>query len=242
MNREAILPEIIKGYRASIRERYQYQTIVAHYDLPKAIDKETVNGFRKYFLEYLYPDINKRQELEKAFKSLDDYIKYPQKLIQILFDAGKLVFKYGRHLNKILNAGLKALKSFRAASKFEKIFIEEALNNTIEPPYDLKKINRLISGLSRKEIDDFIETTESLFEILHDKKLTQKILGIIEDIIAVMKNKPTYYSLEQIKGLEFGYLALNEGNRLFNTLNNSDQVTVIALITKIERDRLNQIF
>lgn len=241
MTRAEILQDIIEGYRNSIRERYQYQKLQRHYNIPETIREETVIGFRDFFLDYVYPDFEKRMELDNAFQSLDNFIRQPQKLIQVLLDTSKLIFTYGRHLPKILNTGLKALKSFRAATKFETIFIANAINNNIQPPYDLTKIDRLIGLLSREEIEDFIQTTQSLFETLHNKALMKKIIEIIEYLIVVMKKNKKAYSSSQIKGLEFGLEALKKGNQLFNTLTEKDQELLIVLVTKIERDRLHQI-
>ena len=242
MTRTEILQDIIEGYRASIRERYQYQKLKRHYKIPETIPKETVVGFRDFFLDYVYPDFEKRMELDKAFQSLDDFIRRPQKLIQVVLDTSKLIFTHGRHLPKIVTAGLKALKSFRAATKFESIFIEKAIDNNIKPPYDLAKMDKLISLLSKDEVEEFIQTTQSLFETLHNKALMNKIIEIIEYLIAVMKKHKKAYSKSQIKGLEFGLDVLKEGNQLFNTLTEKDQKLLIVLVTKIERDRLHQIF
>ncbi|MEM8926971.1 MAG: hypothetical protein AAGC45_02120 [Bacteroidota bacterium] len=242
MTRTEILQDIIEGYRTSIRERYQYQNLQRHYEIPETIPEETVVGFRDFFLDYVYPDYEKRMELDNAFKSLDDFLRQPQKLIQVVLDTSMLIFTHGRHLPKIVTAGLKALKSFRAASKFEHIFIEEAVKNNINPPYDLGKIDRLISLLSKDEIEDFIQTTQSLFETLHNQVLMKKIIEIIDYLIAVMKQNKKAYSRSQVKGLEFGLDALKKGNQLFNTLTKEDQELLIVLVTKIERDRLYQIF
>ncbi len=241
MTRAEILQDIIDGYRDTIRERYQYQNIKRHYTIPESINEETVALLRSFFLDYIYPDFEKRSELDEAFKSLDEYIKQPQKLVRIVVDTSRLIFRYGRHLPKVLHTGLKALKSFRAAAKFETIFVEEAIKNHIEPPYDLPKINRLINLLPRQEIEDFIETSQSLFETLHNKALIKKIIEIIEYVIFVMRKKEKSYSPGQIKGLEFGLEVLTEGNSLFNTLTERDQELLIALITRIERERLDQI-
>jgi len=241
MTRTEILQDIIEGYRNSIRERYQYPKLHQTYDIPETIGEETVVGFRDFFLDYVYPNYERRMELDKAFQSLDDYLKQPQKLIQLVLDTSKLIFRYGRHLPKILNTGVKALQSFRAATKFEHIFIEEAIKNNIKPPYDLAKIDRLIGSLSKAEIEDFIVTTESLFETLHDKVLMGKIIDIIQHLVAIMRNKEKIYTTSQIKGLEFGLETLKEGSRLFNALAPIDQVLLISLVTQIERDRLYQI-
>jgi hypothetical protein len=238
MTREKILEDIIVGYRNTIYQRYQYQDIKDEYEIPESINEETVILLRNYFLNYIYPEFNKRAELNEAFQSLDDYIKHPQKLLRILFVASKLIFSYGRHLPKILNAGLKAMKSFRAASDFENRFVDEAIKNKMEAPFDQNKINRLISLLPRKEIEKFIEVSQSLFQTLHDRTLIGKIKEVIQYLIVVMKKNEESYSLSQIRGLEIGLEMLNEGDRLFNQIAKKDQQNLVYLITEIEKDML----
>lgn len=242
MNREKILEEIIEGYRNSIYQRYQYQNIKSKYEIPESINEETVNLLRDYFLNYIYPEYNKRAELNEAFKSLDNYIKHPQKLLRILLGASMLIFKYGRHLPKILNAGLKAMKSFKTAAGFENNFVDEAIKNKIKAPYDLSKIEILIKLLPRKEIEKFIDVSQSLFEILHDRILIEKIKEVIQYLILVMKKEEKIYSLSQIRGLEIGLEMLNEGDKLFNRLTKEDQHNLVYLIIEIEKDMLDNNF
>ena len=242
MVRDKILEEIIEGYRNTIYQRYQYQNIKDTYGIPESINEDAVNQLRNYFLNYMYPEYNKREELNDAFKSLDNYIKHPKKLLRILLDAAKLIFRYGRHLPKILNSGLNAMKTFRAATNFENNLVDEAIKNKIEGPYDLSKINALIKLLSRKEIEKFIENSQSLFKILHDRILIEKIKEVIQYIILVMKKKEESYSLSQIRGLEIGLEMINEGYELFSRLTDEDQQNLVNLITEIEKDKLEHIF
>lgn len=242
MSRDKILEEIIEGYRNAIYQRYQYQNIKDHYGLPETITEETVTELRNYFLNYMYPPFNRRAELNEAFESLDNYIKHPQKLVRILLDAVKLILRYGRHLPKILTAGLDALKSFRAASSFENNLVEEAIKNNIAAPYNLATINKLIKLLSRTEIEKFINDSQTLFEILHDKVAIQKIKEIIQYLILVMREKEESYSPSQIRGLEIGLEMLSEGDKLFNQLTKEDQLNLVSVITEIEKDNLDHIF
>jgi hypothetical protein len=242
MNREKVLEEIIEGYRKTVSQRYQYEHIKETYGLPETINEETVNQLREYFLTYMYPTLDKRVELNKAFDSLDDYIKHPQKLLRILLEAAKIIFKYGRHLPKILNAGLDAMKTFRAATNFENTMVNEAIKNKIKAPYDSAKIDALLKLLSRKEIEKFIESSQTLFEILHDKNLIKKIKEVIQFLISAMQKNPKTYSQSQIKGLEVGLEMITEGDLLFNRLSEEDQHKFVKLVTAIERDTLNHIF
>ena len=241
MIREQVLEDIIEGYRAAVLQRYQYQNIKRNYQIPDSVDEETVAKLRNYFLSYVYPEFEKRAELNKAFQSLDDYIKHPQKLLKILWSASILIFRYGRRLRGILNAGLKAMKSFQAATKFEQVFVEEAIKNKIEAPYDLDKMNALIRQLPREEIESFIETSQSLFETLHDQVLIRKMIAVIAHLVFVMRKDENIYSINQINALELGLEMLKEGNQLFNELAEEDQQQLVSLIVTIERDMLDQI-
>ncbi|WP_034061524.1 hypothetical protein [Lacinutrix jangbogonensis] len=242
MTRDQILEDITEGYRNTIYKRYQYQNIKDKYGIPESIDEETVNLLRSYFLNYMYPEFNTRAELNEAFKSLDNYIKHPQKLLRILLDAAKLIFRYGRHLPKILNSGLNAMNTFKAATNFENNLVDEAIKNKIEAPYNPSKIDALIKLLSRKEIEKFIETSQSLFEILHDRILIKKIKEVIHYLILIMKAKEDAYSVSQIKGLEMGLEMIQEGDKIFNRLAKEDQQNLVNLIAEIEKDNLDSIF
>ena len=112
------------------------------------------------------------------------------------------------------------------------------IKNTIEAPYDPSKITTLIKLLPRKEIAKFIDTFQSLFEILQDRKLIKKIKEILEYLILVMKNKESHYTTSQIKGLEMSLEMINIGEKLFNRLATEDQRKLVYLITEIEKDIL----
>ena len=153
-------------------------------------------------------------------------------------DASRLLFKYGRHLPKILGTGLKALKTFNSASKFEQTFVDQAIHQKLKGPYTEKKTKVLLRAIPKDEIDDFIATSQALFETLHDRPQVKKIKEIISYIIGVMKKNAHRYTKDQIKGLEMGFALLDEGDRLLQKLSPKDQRKLIYLITEIETDML----
>jgi AcrR family transcriptional regulator len=240
--KEDILRAVIEGYRETVSQRYQYQRIKANYELPETVDKELVDAIRSYFLNYIYPDFEKRAELNDAFESLDNYIKQPEKLLRILMDSVKLIFSHGRHLPKILTTGLKALRTFIAASQFEESLVKEAVKNNVKAPFDSSKIDGLVALLSRKEINDFIEGSQSLFETLHNRVLVEKIKEVLEQLISNMRGNPASYSSSEVKGLEIGLEMISEGDALFNKLTKEDQQRAVHLIIDIEKDNLSSIF
>lgn len=239
---KAIRDEVISGYRKVILERYDYALLKDRPDLPHSFDEDRINAFKNYFLDYLYPLPAKRTELDDAFDSLDSYIKQPDKLLRLLIDSGRLLFKYGRHLPKILNAGIKALRSFRRASHFEERLVEQAVLQELATPYDKAEIELLIRSLPRKELEAFIDSSRSLFEILHDRTLVAKIKEIVGHLIQKMKKRPKVYSSVEIRGMEIGEAIITQGDLLFDQLSKQDQELIFQLVIKMEREILDRIF
>ena len=242
MPNETILYEIIRAYREIIKERYQYERLQQHFTIPDSINEEQIATLRNYFLTYIYPGLEKRKQLNEAFESLDSYIKNPRKLLQILVDSTSLILKYGRHLPKILKSGIKALRSFRDASKFERLLVAQAVKTKKELPYTQEAIFNFIKEIPRHEIDKFIEGTQSLFQILHDRKQVQKIIEIVAFLIAKMKQHPNNYSDEEVKGLEIGHELIEKGNILFENLGKKNQEQLIDFIVRVETETLDKIF
>lgn len=242
MTEKEVLNGIIIGYRKVLKHRYQFKKIQSTYDLPAYLTEARINAFRDYFLDSVYPDLNKRRELDEAFQSLDTYIKKPEKLARLLLDSTKLLFKYGRHLPKIMKAGIKALQSFRAATQFEQQLVKAALTTKMPPPYSISDINSLIKTLSPAAIDKFIENNKALFGTMKDRKLVGKIIEIVEHLIGKMEERPALYSSKEIKGLEIGRDIIKKGAQLFEQLSQKELEEVLAFTIQLETDSLKEIF
>jgi hypothetical protein len=230
-----ILNEVILGYRRVLNGRYQYDKLQQKYDLPASFNEERVTLIRNYFLDCIYPLPEKREELNDAFKSLDNYIRHPEK-------SGGLLFRYGRHLPKIFSAGIKTFKLYRAATKFENTLVRNAISIPLDPPYNSADINTMMRALSREEINQFIENNLSLLENLYDRDLMRKITEIVEHLITKMKNRPKVYSSPEIRGLEIGLEIIEQGDFLFDQLSKQDQRLIFDFIIKIERGVMQEIF
>ena len=242
MEREHLREEIIEGYHRLIQERYQYKRIVSKYKIPSTITEERFNKLRDYFLHSLYPSVAKRKEINDAFESLDNHIKHPNQLLRILIDSGSLIFRHGRHLPKILKAGLKALRSYRTASTLEQAISAEAEKNDRKPPYSPEDIRYFMSSLSPKSVEKFMNESLVLFTTLHDHKLVIKIIEIVDHLIQKMKKKHKIYSNADIRGFEIGREIIFNGHKLFDELNTVEKDKLFDLIYQIENDAIKQIF
>ncbi|MFT6357057.1 MAG: HEPN domain-containing protein [Saprospiraceae bacterium] len=239
MTEKEVLNEIIISYRQLIAKRYDYAKVKQQYDIPDFFTEARMMLFKNYFLHHLYPPPQKRQELDEAFQNLDSYIKTPEKLLRILLDSGRLIFKYGRHLPKILQAGLKALKSFRAATQMEGKLVEGAQILSLKAPFSTEDIKMLLARLSPEDLDSFTANNEDLFRTLQDQKLVTKVIDIVEHIIEKMKGHPQLYSEVEVNALSIGRDIIQQGDLLFAKLTTTEQEAILKLTLQIEQDFLN---
>jgi hypothetical protein len=233
---------IISAYRDIISDRYDYDLIKSKHPIPESISRDKFHNLREYFLGYVYPPIERRKELNEAFESLDGHIKHPEHLVRILLDSTSLLFKYGIHLPKILRAGIKALKSYRTASRLELRLTEEAAMMDVSAPYSKKVMASVIRQIPRNEIDQFMEDSLALFETLHDQQLVKSIISIVGSLIEKMKKHPKVYAQNEVKGLEIGRDIIVQGNELFTSLPASEQEQLFNLIYEIEKGEMDRIF
>ena len=236
MNEVEVNRGIIEGHRMLIFERYDYDRISSNYSIPDFFTLEKAEEFRNYFMEYVYPDSTKREELDEAFGQLDDYIKSPEKLLSILKDSVSLIFKYGRHLPKILSAGLKAMKSFRSATDLELLLVSEALQSNSTPPYNSDEMKEFLSKIKNVKLHSHMESFWPLYDILLDNELVEKILEVVDSLIAKMEKRPRIYQTEEVEGIKVGREVINKGAQLFNQFTRVQLTELVTTIKQIEKD------
>jgi hypothetical protein len=238
MDKEMVLNEVILGYRNVIKEKYNYKNLQKRSDIPKAYTEEISLKIVNYFLNYSYPNIQKRQELNEAFHSLDNYLKNPEKLLRIVIDSTSIVFKYGRHLPKIVTAGIKALKAFRRASKLEEQLVEKAMLSNKKAPYSTKEINEFIQMLSKEQLEVYITSIYNLFNILCDTELMSKIKKALSLLIEKMEKRPAVYTVKDVNGIKIGLEIIVEADAIFNNIDANQQQKIFDFIMKMEKELL----
>ena len=96
--------------------------------------------------------------------------------------------------------------------------------------------------MSQQNLSDFMDHNETLFETLYDNTLIQKILGIVEHLIAKMKKRPQTYSTTEVEALIIGRDIIYYGNQLFDQLTKKEKQEVLEMTLKIEKDFIGQLF
>jgi len=241
MDRAEILHEAIIGHRAVIEERYRYGRIIEEYDVPHTFTQERLDPISTFFLEYIYPDTDRRKEIDEAFASLDHHIDHPEHLGRIVMDSASLLFKFGRHLPKIFKAGLSALRSFRAAARIEGLIADKAIEVGERPPYTADAVKTLMSQLPPTALDELVDKGIVLFDVLVDRRLVDRIVRVISHLADKMRARPGVYAPEEIRGMELGQEIITQCMNAFYKFDKREQQDLISLIEEIERDAMEDI-
>ena len=242
MSQPAVQNQIIEGHRQVIRERYDPDRLIQEYGLPPSFTKDRIEALRTFFLEHVYPNTEKRKALDDAFESLDNYIKDPGKLLRILMDSGSLLFRYGRHLPGILKAGLKAMKSFRAATLVESRLTQMAEEHDMAGPFSVKQVRDLMTLLPKEEMLQMVNHGTAMNELLFDKDLIKNILKIVNHLISKMERRPNIYGDKEINGMKIGRDLILHTDGLFRQFSHSEQRFLVDLIERVELDDVESLY
>ena len=242
LSKKEILKEVIIAYRNMVSERYQYKVISEKFHVPESFTRERVDQFRNYFLDYVYPSPAVRNELELTFQSLDNFVLHPEKVLRVLMGSTFVLLKHGRHIPRIMSAGLKAFQSFKSATVFENQLVKSAIDNKLSPPFSADNLKQMIQTLSREDIDKFIDVNRGMLETLYDRKLMKEITEVVSAIVKNMRKRTRVYSTAEINGLEMGLHMITQGNALFDQLSKTDQRQIFNLIIAVEIDVLEELF
>jgi len=242
LNDLPILEAVISAYRKVIFDRYDYQNLKLKYSIPDTLSENKFNDLRTYFLTHIYPPPEQRAQLNDAFDNLENHINNPKYLLNLLKDSIGIIFKYGRHLPKILRTGLKAMQSFKMANRFEQQLALAAEKSNRVEPFDKEDIEYFTSQLPEAEVYRFIEESLVLFKTLHDRKLIQRVKEIVRHLVSKMKARPNIYPKTEIAAFELGQNLIVEGDLLFESLTSSEQDLLFDMVVEIERDVLANIF
>ena len=237
---DQVLPHIIEGHRRLIHSRYDYHRLAQSYDIPEFFKVEEANQLKAFFMEQIYPPLEKRSELNEAFAHLDSFIQSPNKFFALIKDSLRLVIKHGQHLPKIINAALKAMKSYRSAIRIEDHLTRIAINKNMTTPLDIHAMKNLMSELPDQMLQNHQESIWPLYDIITDRNLVNKILEVVNYLLHRMKDRRNVYSEAEIMGVALGRDLIYEANALFQNYTNDQLKEIMELITKVERNNYKE--
>ncbi|MDZ4725813.1 MAG: hypothetical protein SH817_06635 [Leptospira sp.] len=232
-----LFPKVISAYQISLKKRYSEESL-KRYPTFDIIPRNTIELLINFFIEYLYPEYEKRLELDSAFRSLSGFVHNPAKLWGILGNLAASIFRFGRHFPAALKAGLAALHSYVTAHTFEEILIRETdVESKFGDPFaDENGFLRILARIPQSDADAFRSDIGKLFRIFTDRLLVEKIILILEDVLKKMISKGKLYSEDDHRAITLGINILKEGRFIFDSLAVTQMNLIIQAIDTIEKD------
>lgn len=231
---------IIEKYRQNIASRYQYETLKTK-GLPSKVKKQTVDLLRAYFLEDLYPEAAQREKLDAAFTNLQNYVKSPAKVFDLLGNLTSAIFQFGLQLPAAIKAGLVSLEAYTAAVSYEAQLTKTVAEQQLSIPISDEQLLDALTSIPENEIEKFIVDLQNLFFTFTNTSLLDKTILIMKNVIGRMKNKPELYEKTEIEGMELGLSIMTKGYDLFVQYDDDMKKTIVEYITANERAFLAEI-
>jgi len=239
---QELITAIIDVYRGLIGSRYDYDILLAEGKLKKDISPEIVLSIKNFFLNDVYPDAAKRNQIEAAFETLGSYVSQPAKAMGLFGSVTSAIFIFGRHLPAAINAGVVTLQSFLEARKLEHKILKAAKDNFLQKDLTQEDMKRCIAAIPQQELQAFIKDVKEMFLLMSDTELLEKTIRIIDMVIDKMKAKPKLYSAEELAGITLGRNILHNGLNLFKNYNPKLKKAIAETIYDIEMSFINSLY
>lgn len=233
---DPLFPALLESYRGSIRFRYSKEFLKTVPEL-KPIPQETVDKLLVFFLEHVYPTLEKRKALDEAFGALAGFIREPAKIWGILGNLAMAIFRFGRMFPQALRAGLSALHSYTTAHDLEsrlmdamRPFVKEHQRNPTEAEFRI-----FLSTIPEREAKSFRGDVIKLFSIFGNMELVDRVTLILADVLQRMEKKPNLYQKADRDGVSLGIEILKLGRSLFWEMSLLEIKNLVEGIEKVER-------
>lgn len=239
---DALISRMIEIYRELIRSRYQYEVLCQSGKLSASISRQMVDDIRNFFLNEVYPDVQKRRSIEQAFEILGSYVHQPAKAMTLLGSMASALFIFGRHLPAAINAGLTTLKSFLDARHLEQTIIKAAREHGINEQATVEDLKQCIVRIPKREIVQFIGDVRDMFILMSNTELLEKTIRIMEMVISKMHSKPHLYPPHEIEGINLGKNILISGLNLFKGLSDTQKTEIARTIYDVEMSFIEELY
>ncbi|MCP4122808.1 MAG: hypothetical protein GY751_13740 [Bacteroidetes bacterium] len=234
--------DIINKFREMVGKRYEYTSLSERFDLPDAISEEVIAEIEEYFLDSIYPEAQKRQELEEAFAGLGSYVRSPRKIWGLLGNMSRALFKFGRQFPTALRAGMNGLEAFMGAKDFEAQMVHQAHLKVVQGEISDEMFERLMARLEKKDVTKFINDVRKLFKTMTNTTLIHKTIHILDSVVETMNDKKNIYPQKEIDGILLGRSILVGGYELFSKYDEATKQLMVEYIFKNEMWYTDHVF
>ncbi|MBI2432764.1 MAG: hypothetical protein HYV26_07840 [Candidatus Hydrogenedentes bacterium] len=226
---------ILEFYRGELRRRYQLEN-VRHFPHFDEIEDLQIEALREFFLDRIYPPVDERHKLDKAFEHLGLVMYSPRRLRPLMTTAIASALRMGHRFPSAIAAGLATIDAYREARKLEACMMRNALEMDFSAA-DTKKRSRmihLIVAVPDEDVLRLIHDIMKLFQALSNVKMLETAVRFMEICRDVVERRRDLYGQEDWDGFNLGRDVIQGGLDLFRQLRPEDFPNIISGIEAIE--------
>ncbi|NIA16457.1 MAG: hypothetical protein GWP08_20550 [Nitrospiraceae bacterium] len=226
---------VLEAFREEIGQRYSLDNLRSHEPLAD-IDDEYLIELRDFLLDNLYPEAERRGELDEAFDHLHALLRSPRQLKPLMRTALASMWRLGRHLPGAISAGLRATEALRETRKLERQLIDAAAECGFAPEDFARReaLAKTVARIPEDIIRRLVAEVIDLFTALSDVKTLTAMCQIMERALGVMETKPDTYDDQQRLGVALALQVVRGGLDLFERLTGDQFKRILETFERVE--------
>jgi len=238
----ALKHALIEGYRRELRKRYQLEN-VRRFPVFDPISDEQLIALRNFFLEYIYPAAEDRDELDRASDRVMQMFRSPRQLLPLMGTALSTLMRFGTMIRQASSVTLTTLETLKETRKLEDRMLGYAEDHDIQPKDAKRKdtIALIVGQLPEEDMLRFRNDVLKLFRSLANIDLLAAGVEIMENALSVMRSKPRVYDGLDIEGFELGRDLLQGSLDLYSQLSDEEAHVIVDGIDAVEEDWYDEI-
>lgn len=233
---------VLTFYREELRRRYQLINI-RRFEEFRSIPDAEITALREFFLEQIYPELERREKLDDAFDQLGEMLRSPKRMSPLMSAAITSLWRMGTKIPAAVSAGKAAIDAYLKTRQLEKRLIDAAERVKMKPK-DIEnraKMVTLIQSVPEAQVLTLIADIIELFRALANVEVLLVAVAFMEQCEKVMTKRKDLYTDADREGIHMGLELLRGGIELFKRLKPGELQIIVAGIERVEQDWFNRI-
>ncbi len=233
-NKEALLcrSAVVNFLRGELEARYSTENL-ARFEEFESLPEEVLAAFRAFVLGRIYPEPEKRMQLNRAFETLETLLHSPSRIQPLVRATLGSFWRLGRKIPAAIQAGRRTMQAFGHVCEVEEIMAAAASEQKIE---DRDGLAGLFCELPPEPFERLVNGLVALLHSLSDRAMLDAALEIAQKLEQLMLDSPEKWTDAEKAGVMLARETLAEGLGLFTLLDPAQTKTLIEGVERVEWD------
>ncbi len=228
---------VVNFLRAELEHRYSRENL-ARFGEFESLPEEVLTAFRVFVLDRIYPEPEKRMQLNRAFETLEALLHSPTRIQPLVRATLGSFWRLGRKIPAAIQAGRRTMQAFGHVCEIEENMAEAAVAKGLPSggPLEQEELAGLFNELPPEPFERLVNGLLALLRSLSDRAMLEAALEIAEKLERLMLDSPKKWTEAEKAGVTMARETLEEGLALFALLDPTQTETLIEGVERVEWD------